>query len=93
VTKRQVEAFSDGVFAIAITLLAIELRPLELEAGQRLAQALWQQWPSYLAAPDTAGEPTTGARSARPNECAWATESIDPVWRGPSTLSRGVSLR
>jgi uncharacterized membrane protein len=48
VTKRRVEAFSDSGLAIAIALLAIELRPLELEAGQRLAQALWQQWPSVF---------------------------------------------
>jgi hypothetical protein len=37
------------VLAIAITLLVIEIRPPELHQGQRLAPALWAQWPSYLA--------------------------------------------
>jgi uncharacterized membrane protein len=49
ITKSRLEAFSDGVLAIVITLLAIELRPPEVEHGQSLASALWDQWPSYLA--------------------------------------------
>jgi uncharacterized membrane protein len=46
----RVEAFSDGVFAIAITLLVLELKvPRELGEGVSLAQALLSLWPSYLA--------------------------------------------
>ncbi len=37
------------MLAIVITLLAIELRPPEVEQGQTLARALWEEWPSYLA--------------------------------------------
>jgi Endosomal/lysosomal potassium channel TMEM175 len=49
VTKTRLEAFSDGVLAIAITLLVIEIHPPEIGEDQTLAQALWQQWPSYAA--------------------------------------------
>jgi uncharacterized membrane protein len=47
-TKNRLEAFSDGVFAIAITLLVIEIRPPTPEDGESLARALWEQWPHYL---------------------------------------------
>jgi uncharacterized membrane protein len=43
------EAFSDGVFAIVITLLAFDLRPPDREAGVSLASALWDLWPAYIA--------------------------------------------
>jgi uncharacterized membrane protein len=47
----RLEAFSDGVFAIAITLLVLNIRvPLASELnGQTLFDALLQQWPAYLA--------------------------------------------
>jgi uncharacterized membrane protein len=46
----RLEAFADGVFAIAITLLVIDIHlppRAELAAGG-LAAALWRLWPSYL---------------------------------------------
>jgi TMEM175 potassium channel family protein len=46
-TKTRLEAFSDGVFAIVITLLVIELHVPEVGEGESLARALWHQWPSY----------------------------------------------
>lgn len=49
----RVEAFSDGVFAIAITLLVLEIKvplPEDLKKEQiGLLDALGQQWPIYLA--------------------------------------------
>lgn len=49
-TLNRVEAFSDGVFAIVITLLILEVRvPEGLPAGMSLEQALLEKWPSFLA--------------------------------------------
>jgi uncharacterized membrane protein len=48
----RIEAFSDGVFAIAITLLIIEIGVPHLEdepPGTTLPQALVGLWPSFLA--------------------------------------------
>ena len=45
---RRVEAFSDGVFAIVITLLVLDVRVPDAVAGH-LADGLVDQWPTYVA--------------------------------------------
>ena len=44
----RLEAFSDGVFAIVVTLLVLDLKEPVHAKGQLLA-ALGRQWPAYLA--------------------------------------------
>ncbi|MFD4501444.1 TMEM175 family protein [Streptomyces sp. NPDC058457] len=45
----RVEAFSDGVFAIAVTLLILDIKVPKTAEGGSLWQALGTQWPSYAA--------------------------------------------
>src|SRR5262245_5592295 len=48
-TTTRVEAFSDAVFAIAITLLILEIKVPHAEGAAHLWTALAALWPSYLA--------------------------------------------
>ena len=45
----RLEAFSDGVFGFAITLLVLDIRVPSVTEGQPLFQALLSDWPTYLA--------------------------------------------
>jgi len=45
--KTRAEAFSDGVFAVAATVLVFNL--VDPKVGSRLGQALLAEWPSYAA--------------------------------------------
>lgn len=48
-TKGRLEAFSDGVFAIAITLLVLDLTVPKGQPDGGLWAALGREWPSYFA--------------------------------------------
>jgi uncharacterized membrane protein len=47
VSTTRLEAFSDGVIAVAITLLVLDIRVPDVSHG--LGHALLRQWPSYAA--------------------------------------------
>jgi uncharacterized membrane protein len=48
VNKSRAEAFSDGVFAVAATVLVFAIAVPDVKAGL-LANALLAEWPSYAA--------------------------------------------
>jgi uncharacterized membrane protein len=45
----RLEAFSDGVFGFAITLLVLDIRVPQITADQSLFQAIIQDWSTYLS--------------------------------------------
>ena len=45
----RLEAFSDGVFAVAITLLIFTLKTLQPDPQKTLLSQIGEQWPAYLA--------------------------------------------
>ena len=47
--RSRLEAFSDGVFAVAITLLALDLAVAGPEGHGPLAHQLYEKWPAFLA--------------------------------------------
>ena len=49
IEKSRIEAFSDGVIAVAITLLVLDLRVPEPDGTADLGSRLAELWPNYLA--------------------------------------------
>jgi uncharacterized membrane protein len=47
-SKARLEAFSDGVFAIAVTLLVLEIKVPPSGGAEALVHGLLELWPSYV---------------------------------------------
>jgi uncharacterized membrane protein len=76
-SPRRLEAFSDGVFAIAITLLVLEISVPE-DAGDDLLHAVLAEWPSYLAY--VVSFATIGAAWLSHSTITEYLEQVDPVF-------------
>jgi uncharacterized membrane protein len=76
-SPRRLEAFSDGVFAIAITLLVLEISVPE-NAGNDLLHAFLAEWPSYLAY--VVSFATIGATWLSHSTITEYLEEVDPVF-------------
>jgi uncharacterized membrane protein len=49
VSTNRIEAFSDGVIAVAITLLVLDIKVPSPSAHASLVHDLGQNWPNYAA--------------------------------------------
>jgi len=49
VSKNRLEAFSDGVLAVVITLLVLDIKVPSTSSSHTLAHDLLQNWPNYAA--------------------------------------------
>jgi uncharacterized membrane protein len=47
--KHRIEAVSDGIFTLAMTLLVLNLKPPTDFARGHVWHPLWQQWPLWLS--------------------------------------------
>jgi transmembrane protein TMEM174 (potassium channel) len=62
----RVEAFSDGVFSVAATLLVLEIS-VPAADFDHLWKGIGDQWPSYLAwRPASSPSPASGSRTTPP---------------------------
>jgi hypothetical protein len=89
-SKARVEAFSDGVFAIAITLLVLTIA--QPQNFHDLRHDLLRQWPGYAAAGVVVYTATIGVALVNAYACL-AVYAALAVYYAVDPISRGMALR